>query len=138
MLVLAVPVAITRVTRIGRTVPTGTALKSTLVSPPAMFTEHPVAESLFWWCAALVGFTYLGVTQTKETADVVADTFDTLVKAKAWPQNEGLLKANIEGTIASEKGFGKITKDLKFEDVTELTIAKKVVEQLGRVKDFPY
>ena len=60
------------------------------------------------------------------------------MKAKAWPQNEGLLKANIEGTIASEKGFGKITKDLKFEDVTDLTIVKKVVDQLGRVKDFPY
>src|SRR5438067_2116859 len=80
----------------------------------------------------------LGVTQTKEAADVVADTFDTLVQAKAWPQNEGLLKANIEGTIGSEKGFGKITKDLKFEDVTDLTIVKKVVDQLGRVKDFPY
>jgi len=80
----------------------------------------------------------LGVTQTKEAADVVAETFDTLVKARAWPQNEGLLKANIEGTIASEKGFGKITKDLKFDDVTDLTIVKKVVEQLGRVKDFPY
>src|SRR5438067_10335533 len=80
----------------------------------------------------------LGVTQTKEAADVVADTFDTLMKAKAWPQNEGVPQANIEGTIASEKGFGKITKDLKFEDVTDLTIVKKVVDQLGRVKDFPY
>jgi NitT/TauT family transport system substrate-binding protein len=80
----------------------------------------------------------LGVTQTKEAADVVAETFDLLVKAKAWPQNEGLLKANIEGTIKSEKDFGKITKDLKFEDVTDLTIVKKVVDQLGRVANFPY
>ena len=80
----------------------------------------------------------LGVTQTKEAADVVAETFDLLVKAKAWPQNEGLLRANIEGTIKSEKDFGKITKDLKFEDVTDLTIVKKVVDQLGRVANFPY
>jgi len=80
----------------------------------------------------------LGVTQTKEAADVVAETFDLLVKAKAWPQNEGLLKANIEGTIKSEKDFGKISKDLKFEDVTDLTIVKRVVEQLGRVSNFPY
>jgi NitT/TauT family transport system substrate-binding protein len=80
----------------------------------------------------------LGVTQTKEAADVVADTFDLLVKAKAWPQNEGLLKLNIEGTIKSERDFGKITKAMTFEDVTDLTIVKRVVEQLGRVKDFPY
>ena len=80
----------------------------------------------------------LGVTQTKEAADVVAETFDLLVKAKAWPQNEGLLRANIEGTIKSEKDFGKITKDMKFEDVVDLSITKKVIAQLGAVKDFPY
>ncbi len=80
----------------------------------------------------------LGVTQTKEARDVVESTFDTLVKAKAWPQNEGVPPANIDGTIASERAFGKITKDLKFADVTDLTIVKKVIEQLGRVKDFPY
>ena len=80
----------------------------------------------------------LGVTQTKEAADVVAETFDLLVKAKAWPQNEGVPQANIDGTIASEKAFGKITKDMKFADVTDLSIAKKVADQLGRVKDFPY
>ena len=80
----------------------------------------------------------IAVKEGKIDATIAADTFDILVKAKAWPQNEGLLKANIEGTIKSEKDFGKITKDLKFEDVTDLTIVKKVVEQLGRVKDFPY
>jgi len=79
----------------------------------------------------------LGVQQTKEERDVIESTLDTLVKAKAWPQNEGVPQANIEGTIASEKGFGKITKDMKFADVTDLSIAKKVVEQLGRVQGFP-
>src|SRR5437667_568868 len=80
----------------------------------------------------------LGVEQTKADRDVVESTFDLLVKAKAWPQNEGVPKANIEGTIKSEKDFGKITKDLKFEDVTDLSIVKKVIAQLGGVKDFPY
>ena len=80
----------------------------------------------------------IGVDQTKEAKDVVSDTFDLLVKAKAWPQNEGVPQPNIEGTIKSERDFGKITKDLKFADVVDLSVAKKVVEQLGRVKDFPY
>ncbi|HYK98140.1 MAG TPA: ABC transporter substrate-binding protein [Candidatus Acidoferrales bacterium] len=80
----------------------------------------------------------IGVDQTKEAKDVVTETFDLLVKAKAWPQNEGVPQANIEGTLKSEKDFGKITKDLKFADVTDLSIATKVVNQLGRVKDFPY
>ncbi len=71
-------------------------------------------------------------------ADVVAETFDELIKAKAWPQNEGVPKANVEGTIKSEKDFGKITKNLMFDDVADLSIALKVVAQLGRVKDFPY
>ena len=79
----------------------------------------------------------VGVAQTKEDKAVIEETFDTLVKAKAWPQNEGVPQANIDGTIASEKGFGKITKDMKFADVTDLSIAKKVVEQLGRVQGFP-
>lgn len=80
----------------------------------------------------------LGAQQTKEDPAIVADTFDLLVKAKAWPQNEGVPQANIEGTIASEKAFGKITSNLTFAQVTDLSIVKKVIDQLGRVKDFPY
>ena len=71
----------------------------------------------------------------KETAET---TFDVLVKARAWPQNEGVPKAFIEGTIKSEKDFGKITKDLKFEDIADLSIVQKVIAQLGRKGDFPY
>ncbi len=80
----------------------------------------------------------IAVKESKIDKDIAAATFDTLVKAKAWPQNEGVPQKNIEGTIASEKAFGKIKKDLTFNDVVDLSIAKKVVEQLGRVKDFPY
>lgn len=79
----------------------------------------------------------LGVAQTKEDKDVVEATFDDLVKAKAWPQNEGVPAANINGTIKSEKDFGKITKDLSFDTITDLTVVKKVIAQLGK-KDFPY
>jgi NitT/TauT family transport system substrate-binding protein len=80
----------------------------------------------------------LGTKNTTEPADVVAETFDELVKAKAWPQNEGVPKANIDGTIASEKSFGKITKDLTFDGITDLSIVKKVIGQLGGpVAGFP-
>jgi len=79
----------------------------------------------------------LGVTQTKEDADVVAATFDDLVKAKAWPQNEGVPANNINGTIKSETDFGKISKPLTFDTITDLSVVKKVIAQLGR-KDFPY
>ncbi|HYY54402.1 MAG TPA: ABC transporter substrate-binding protein [Candidatus Dormibacteraeota bacterium] len=79
----------------------------------------------------------IGVKFTQEPKDVVTETFDELVKAKAWPQNEGVPQKNIEGTIKSEKDFGKIKKDLTFNDVVDLTIASKVVAQLGK-KDFPY
>ena len=73
----------------------------------------------------------LGVKNTTEPADVVGSTFDELIKVKAWPQNDGVPKANIEGTIASEKGFGKITKDLTFDGITDLSVVKKVIQQLG-------
>jgi ABC-type nitrate/sulfonate/bicarbonate transport system substrate-binding protein len=80
----------------------------------------------------------IAVKESKIDAQIAGDTFDLLVKAKAWPQNEGVPQKNIEGTVASEKAFGKITKDLTFDQLVDLSIAKKVVEQLGRVKDFPY
>ena len=79
----------------------------------------------------------IAVKEGKTDPTIAGETFDLLVKAKAWPQNEGVPKSFIEGTIASEKGFGKITKDLTFDQIVDLSIAKKVVEQLGR-KDFPY
>src|SRR5437868_1703884 len=80
----------------------------------------------------------LAVAQTKEDKDVVDATFDEMVKAKAWPQNEGVPAANITSTIKSEKDFGKITKDLTSDSITDLTVVKKVIAQLGRKADFPY
>jgi ABC-type nitrate/sulfonate/bicarbonate transport system substrate-binding protein len=80
----------------------------------------------------------LAVKEAKIDKDIAESTFDILVKAKAWPQNEGVPKSYIEGTIKSEKDFGKITKDMKFEDVVDLSIVQRVLAQLGRKADFPY
>jgi len=80
----------------------------------------------------------LAVKESKIDRDIAESTFDTLVKAKAWPQNEGVPKSFIEGTIKSEKDFGKITKDLKYEDIVDLSIVQRVLAQLGKKADFPY
>ena len=77
------------------------------------------------------------VRYTKEDPDVVAQTYDQLLKARAWPQNEGILRANVEGTIKSLQDTNQLDKPVKFEDVVDLTLAKKVATQLGR-KEFPY
>ncbi len=80
----------------------------------------------------------IAVKEGKIDPAIASDTFDLLVKAKAWPQNEGVPKSFIEGTVKSEKDFAKITKDLTFDQIADLSIAKKVVDQLGRKTDFPY
>ena len=80
----------------------------------------------------------IAVKEGKMDPAIASETFDLLVKANAWPQNEGVPKSFIEGTIKSEKDFGKITKDLTFDQIVDLSIAKKVVEQLGRKANFPY
>jgi len=80
----------------------------------------------------------LAVKEGKIDAAIAADTYDLLVKANAWPQNEGVPQKFIEGTIKSEKDFGKITKDLTFDQVVDLSITKKVIDQLGRKANFPY
>lgn len=74
---------------------------------------------------------------TQAEKDVVAQTFDQLVKAKAWPQNDGLPRQNIEGVAKSLKDQGQLGKDVTFDQIVDLSFAQKVVQQLGR-KDFPY
>jgi ABC-type nitrate/sulfonate/bicarbonate transport system substrate-binding protein len=80
----------------------------------------------------------IAVKYTQEAPAVVADTFDDLLKAKAWPQNEGIPKANIDGTEKSLKDSGQITTTPRFEDLVDLSVARRVVGQLGRVNSFPY
>ncbi len=74
---------------------------------------------------------------TKEDRDVVAQTFDLLLTARAWPQNTGIPRGNIEGVIQVLRDNGKLTRDLKFDQVVDLTFAQRVTQQLGQ-KDFPY
>lgn len=78
------------------------------------------------------------VKYTKEDPQVVADTYDELLKLQAWPQNEGIPKPNIDGTIKSLKDGGQISTAPTFDQVVDLTLVKKVVQQLGAVKNFPY
>jgi len=80
----------------------------------------------------------IAVKYTKEDPQIVADTYDELVKARAWPQNDGIPKANIEGTVKSLKDSGQLQTSPSFADLVDLTIARRVVSQLGSVKDFPY
>ena len=75
---------------------------------------------------------------TKEDADVVAQTYDQLLKAKAWPQNQGIPQANIQGTEKSLKDTNQITTEPKFTDLVDLSFANKVMAQLGKVSNFPY
>jgi ABC-type nitrate/sulfonate/bicarbonate transport system substrate-binding protein len=81
--------------------------------------------------------TAIMVKYTKEDPDVVAQTYDQLLKAKAWPQNEGIPKANVQGTIQALKNANQLTQPVTFDSVVDLSIATKVTAQLGR-KDFPY
>jgi len=78
------------------------------------------------------------VKYTKENPQVVADTYDELVALKAWPQNDGIPKANIDGTAKSLKDSGQIQTVPTFDQLVDLTLAKKIVKQLGAIKNFPY
>ena len=80
----------------------------------------------------------IAVKYTKEDASVVAQTYDQLIKAKAWPQNQGIPQANIAGTEKSLKDTGQITTVPKFSELVDLSMANKVVAQLGKVNNFPY
>jgi ABC-type nitrate/sulfonate/bicarbonate transport system substrate-binding protein len=79
----------------------------------------------------------LAVKETKADKAIVEQAYKQLEAAKAWPQNEGVPKKNIDGTIALQLDSKQITKALTFEEVTDLSAVTKVVNQLGR-KDFPY
>jgi len=80
----------------------------------------------------------IAVKYTKEDPGVVAQTYDQLVKAKAWPQNLGIPQANIAGTEKSLKDTNQITTVPKFTDLVDLTMANRVMAQLGKVSNFPY
>jgi ABC-type nitrate/sulfonate/bicarbonate transport system substrate-binding protein len=78
------------------------------------------------------------VKYTKEDPQVVADTYDQLVRLKAWPQNEGIPKANMDGTAKSLKDGNQIQTVPAYGQLVDLSVTRKVVQQLGPVSGFPY
>ncbi len=80
----------------------------------------------------------IAVKYTKEPRDVVTQTLDKLIAAKAWPQNEGLPRANFDGTVKSLMQNGQLSRHLKFDQIVDLDFATKVSQQLGKVSNFPY
>jgi ABC-type nitrate/sulfonate/bicarbonate transport system substrate-binding protein len=79
----------------------------------------------------------MAVRETKADAAIVKQAFETLEKAKAWPQNDGLPRKNIEGTVLSLLDNKQIDKTIKYEDIVDLRAVNKVIAQLGK-KDWPY
>jgi len=79
----------------------------------------------------------MAVREMKVDVSTIREAYDTLEKAKAWPQNEGVVKKNIEGTVASLVENKQIDKSIAYEQIVDLTLANRIVAQLGK-KDWPY
>ncbi len=79
----------------------------------------------------------LAVRETKADPAIVKQAFETLEKAKAWPQNDGLPRKNLEGTVQSLLDNKQITTAVKYEDLVDLRPVNRVIAQLGK-KDWPY
>jgi ABC-type nitrate/sulfonate/bicarbonate transport system substrate-binding protein len=79
----------------------------------------------------------MAVRETKQERDVVEAAYKTLEAGKAWPQNEMVVKKNIEGTVQSLIENKQIDKAVPYEQIVDLTAANRIVAQLGK-RDFPY
>ena len=79
----------------------------------------------------------MSVRETKADRAIVEEAYKTLEAAKAWPQNEGIPRKNIEGTVASLLENKQIDKSVTFEQIVDLTTSLRVVQQLGKT-NWPY
>ena len=79
----------------------------------------------------------IAVKYTKEPADVVASTLAALARAKVWPQNEGVSRSAVQGTMKSMEQRDLLPSPPAYNKLVDVSIAAKVVDQLGR-KNFPY
>src|SRR5438309_5989722 len=79
----------------------------------------------------------IAVKYTKEPADVVASTLAALARAKVWPQNEGVSRSAVQGTMKSMEQRNLLPSPPAYNKLVDVSIAAKVVDQLGR-KNFPY
>ena len=79
----------------------------------------------------------MAVRETKEDRDVVEAAYKSLEAGKAWPQNEMVVRKNIEGTVQSLLDNKQIDKTVAYDQIVDLTLANRIVTQLGK-KEFPY
>ncbi len=79
----------------------------------------------------------MAVRETKGDAAIIKTAFETLEKAKAWPQNDGLPRKNLDGTAQSLLDNKQIDKAVTYEQLVDLRAVNKVIAQLGK-KDWPY
>ena len=79
----------------------------------------------------------MAVRETKEDRDVVEAAYTSLEAGKAWPQNEMVVKKNVEGTVKSLLDNKQIDKTVAYDQIVDLTLANRIVAQLGK-KEFPY
>jgi NitT/TauT family transport system substrate-binding protein len=79
----------------------------------------------------------VAVKYTKEPQQVVSDTLTALAKAKAWPQNEGVSRSAVLGTIKSMQQRNLLPNTPGYSKLVDVAIATKVVNQLGR-RNFAY
>ncbi|HZU15147.1 MAG TPA: ABC transporter substrate-binding protein [Candidatus Dormibacteraeota bacterium] len=79
----------------------------------------------------------IGVKYTKEPESVVSQTIQALASARVWPQNVGVDRTDVQGTIKSMEQRGLVQSPPSYGQLVDTSIATRVVNQLGR-KNFPY
>jgi ABC-type nitrate/sulfonate/bicarbonate transport system substrate-binding protein len=115
-------------------VPTG---KATAATTECILRALTRADRAMYDPAVRTRILDMAVRETKADRDVVELAYKTLEAAKAWPQNEGVVKKNIEGTVASLLENKQIDKTIAYDQIVDLTLANRIVAQLGK-KDWPY
>jgi len=75
----------------------------------------------------------IGIKHTQQDADAVAQTYDILAGAGAWPVNDGLPKDMVEWTINRQVELGTIKAQEKpsYEKLVDISIIEAALAKLG-------
>ena len=75
----------------------------------------------------------IGIKHTQQDADAVAQTYDILAAAGAWPVNDGLPKDMVEWTINRQVELGSIKAQEKptYEKLVDISIIEAALAKLG-------
>ena len=75
----------------------------------------------------------IGIKHTQQDADAVAQTYDILAAAGAWPVNDGLPKDMVEWTINRQVELGTIKAQEKptYEKLVDISIIEAALAKLG-------